>query len=1767
MREKLNGGARYLRSKRRSKIWKNVVISLAAVVVFCTTYALILPALTMSRENQSLNCQAVCHVHNTECYGENGDLTCGKADYMLHAHESSCYDDSGDLVCPLPERIPHEHDSSCYMQSKELACGLVEDGEHEHTDACLDPENGDYTCGFHVHNEDCWYVTEILSCTNPDVPHHHLSECYNDEGTLVCGQLELMEHIHGNGCFVQHEEAEPEKPTQKKEEKPASDDTVNGTVVAYSGAAKSSKTLSMHLMALGTGDPVVVNPYVVPSNEDPAFTRLLYKVGNGEWTEVTSGTTIPGDAKLRLEIVYENVPVDALIAGGGQLTYTMPSYMKNIAASGNINAGTAVVGHIAANEAAKSVTITFEEDFLNELKNTNKNLLSGTFFAEGDLDLGNIPENGDGTLVLGDVTIDVHFENDIVAKHGEVTTTKTVGSKLVINDEGVFLDYTISVTAGPAGAPQVKVADYYTDIHQRDKYVKEYIGVTGTSQSIADVSAVTETGAPANHGGRVYLGRVTKDSSGQAAISEAGANATKPGTLIWDIGDMKPNETRTLTYRVKLDNNYIGVQTKGALKNAADTYSMSYPKPSDDATFNPYLQFNEKKTATDMVKNEDGSFTITYTVYVKANPNNSYTLTNVSIFDQLDSSANMTQKKYWGDVHYVDGSFRLYQGNGTGGTQLPTPVNPHAGESNPHMYTSHIVDADLKMDVDFTSAYSYYIGELAPGAERTLSYQITVDPEFLIHAGNDVGTVKNIAYVCYDNTRDDATTNAAQSATANRDIQRKVWDRKIVGEQNEANLPITMNQYVYENVDGTYEIPTDTPGSFTVPAGSYKYTVVVNEAGDWDVSSANMKDTLEGIHMEFTGYVRVDAYEISGTAAVPGGTDQQVVSNLSARTPNKTVWVKVDGETSFNFTAHDIGLGDGQYAIMMTYYAQPVNMEGITNVFVTNTFTLEGTVGVGGHYYILDGIEVHGDMLLTGSNHFAAEKLAWYYDKNATGNYAPRGALYWAIKIKANMIPAGTVIQDVTPSGQNGDFRGNRLFMDSVVGVYRGSLNQDITEYRNWESAAEGLTLINSSNYEVTIPKKEHELHVKFKNDITLAEGEDAYIILRTNPGYVPTGKREVYYFNNTIQHKFEEESDWISDNTATHTLYGSENILKELNSVFTWDGSRLKNVQTGKGGTVITAGLERGTYVAWNIKINYMGNLEGRYTITDHVPEGMELVYARIKWVGEGHPDCKNDSHVFTPEKTDLGPEWQPHSITAVTDNKNSSNVNVTRTTPFYTKGSDVCWDLDTLIAGNAKDIYSIDCQVLCRVTDEDVLLGNQEKTFNNTVDLTTSDGRNIGSDSDGINVKVETLSKAATYSNVDGGRYPYKITLNPLGEDLVEGSNTLTLVDEMSPSLVLDVSSIVVKNTNTNAVLSASQYTVSVEGQTLKITLPDNQPLTVTYTTIIQAAPGVPVTIGNSAHWEGYAVPEHGSTGENDFSYEAGGTVTVADYPWLTIVKSDQYNTNLKLSGAKFTVTEMELVSGTLREMTDGHVWTDCTTGVDGTVEVGRDATKLMLWNTIYRIVETQAPDGYVLDDTPRYFAVAKKVDGAYPAQLAQFENAGVTVFYLDAEYTYQAYNHKGEAVVTKIFKDSDDRTLATNSGTYRFAIYEVNGTTETMVGNPQTLRLGSGNNDNTVSFKNLDMSKTYRIYELDDNNQPIRGGDAGMVNGMLFDVTYTDADVSFGDGETVTQTEITNKLHVTSLPETGSTGVTGLYLAGFTMMAFATVLLVLKKREYEI
>lgn len=98
----------------RKMKWRRIVTILSCIVVFCTTYALIIPAVTMSRDTA---CGKEEHTHTEACYDENGALICGREE---HTHTDACllavreltYEDGQLTIClrvesmdPLPEDL------------------------------------------------------------------------------------------------------------------------------------------------------------------------------------------------------------------------------------------------------------------------------------------------------------------------------------------------------------------------------------------------------------------------------------------------------------------------------------------------------------------------------------------------------------------------------------------------------------------------------------------------------------------------------------------------------------------------------------------------------------------------------------------------------------------------------------------------------------------------------------------------------------------------------------------------------------------------------------------------------------------------------------------------------------------------------------------------------------------------------------------------------------------------------------------------------------------------------------------------------------------------------------------------------------------------------------------------------------------------------------------------------------------------------------------------------------------------------------------------------------------------------------------------------------------------------------------------------------------------------------------------------------------------------------------------------------------------------
>ena len=163
-----------MRDGHRRSFFRRFVSILACVVVFCTTYALLLPAITLEKT-------AACGIEE-------------------HQHDDSCYENK--LTCGLKETEGHSHTEDCYDIHSQIICKIE---EHAHTGACFD-KNGNLTCALeeHTHDSGCFREDRVLSCKKEEAePHHHSDACY--EKVLTC--LKDI-HTHSAACYPVKGEAE-----------------------------------------------------------------------------------------------------------------------------------------------------------------------------------------------------------------------------------------------------------------------------------------------------------------------------------------------------------------------------------------------------------------------------------------------------------------------------------------------------------------------------------------------------------------------------------------------------------------------------------------------------------------------------------------------------------------------------------------------------------------------------------------------------------------------------------------------------------------------------------------------------------------------------------------------------------------------------------------------------------------------------------------------------------------------------------------------------------------------------------------------------------------------------------------------------------------------------------------------------------------------------------------------------------------------------------------------------------------------------------------------------------------------------------------------------------------------------------------------------------------------------------------------------------------------------------------------------------------------
>lgn len=1583
---------------------------------------------------------------------------------------------------------------------------------------------------------------QTLTCDKEE--HTHTAECYDENNELIC---EKEEHTHTDDCYKQEEVNEQEEVVNNEPE------TINNEQVSQESEETTATTTT----------ETTTQPFDLSSeaNKDKITSIVMYfKDENGTWNNLEDGNASPSSTELYLKVEFDKIDTKNLLEQhNGILVYSLPKFMRDFekAGNGNLLAGERNIGTIEIeNNQAK---ITLKKDYLNELVTNSSNQLDGSFYVKGQIDLTKINNtDGKATLTVGNKTVTLDYGPDCIEKFGSVDMKKEMSNVDKVNN---YLTYTVTVTAGKDGCKDLYVVDKFTS----NSNLVSYLGNISTTETELnstdnkqDPFETIEKSSSQSHG-KIYKAKIPDSNTKIPASGEP--NITNP-CIVWNIGNMEPNEIRTLTYYVKLkDKESLNGNT---INNSALLYSQSstdtYDKGTGNADFTPKIDYDGlfKKTVDgNIIRNaDDGSYTIPFksSISIKKDTSN-YTIKNLQFYDylkhDLNTEINADLLQY---IHFDKSTFKLYKNNSVVDSakyniKWSTDNTEFKEWNDKDNFRSFVLSGNEDTPIN-----------LSPGESCYITYSVTVKPEAFakLHTDSIHAFNRFIAHADNVNKRADfAGGFEAWNSISN--IKTYEWNGKQVEKTattSSKTETMSGDRFIYENKEIQKDSTPNT--SFTIPEGSYKYTVETNKTlNDFNVNEVTMTDTLTSKHMKYVGYMKVEALEADSISRdLNKGTNDTYTLN-SNYTRVDTKWVKINGQKTFSLKPSELGWTDKNYAYRFTYYARPDDLSTFTETKVKNKFTLEGVVKKGDGTFTFNKEDVSRETTLTikGNLNLNANKQSWYY-KEPDSNTWTNGELYWVVDIGGTQINKDMVFRDLIKTGDG--ITPSTLQDGSLVGIYKGTLleGKNISDYKDIEDLKNksGLTPIDgkfTSQLNGT-----NELLLTANDDIQLGD-EKVYMIIKSEPSELPspTNNRDTKTFKNSIS--IEEDGEYVSEIVAEKTLYTSPKILKELGQVFKYDGTKVTTLQIGADkknngdadpSKIDTKLLEnskdvfnsKGVFISWAFKVNYDGQLSGDYDVIDDIPNGMEFSYMRVKW----HGDEDAASKVTSKTIDNPGSDWEFRENDSPNDNKKSEH------TIYYVSKDKkrTMIRLGEFVSKSIRDNNSVDVQVVCRVTDPQVLLGAQPNNFINKVTL-QKDGKDIATSSSKVPVQLTKTDKNIDkqLAETNGQKLKFEINTNQLGQTLPTNDNgELTLVDKLGDNLKLDTTSVKVFNSNNEELTNCKK---SYQNNILEIKIPNNIPIKITYTATVNAKPGHSVNIANTAYWKGYS-ENGGKTVQESYSYNVSGTIGASSVVNFKLTKQDENDIDKVLNGATFKIEKCTFDE--YGKMTTSEISTP-TTGNDGTI------AQNLQYDTLYRITETKAPDGYVLNDKPTYILDVTKDNESYVDTVKQYlKNIDLEVSYQEENFNLQVRNHKGEiTVVKKFINDAAGKSTKPVSGTYRFGLYDDKNTRLQPI---KTITYSANDNpDKSVKFENLELDKTYYVYELDDQGNPITDSSKEVtINTMNYQVVYEKNGITLSSEKNSETIVVTNKSRTKILPSTGSMGTLIYRLLGATLVVASLICL---------
>lgn len=696
-----------------------------------------------------------------------------------------------------------------------------------------------------------------LACDKEE--HVHTTECYDENNELICTK---EEHTHSEDCYEKEEQEQ--EPIDEEDEDVVQDETQVASNEEETKPEEEQDTTE------GEEQTTTKDPFVLNNSQRLESVKVS---DNKNDAGIPSGTLTPNSKYLKITVHFKDMIASELRDKYGcSFTYTLPKFfrMTDTTPRDITDSNNNVIGNIHV-ENGKAI-VTYNEDFLNSDVNAT---LKGSFFVEGEIDLSKLDNsNGTTTFIKPDGDINLNYGLDYLEKFGDVKVEKQCSKDDKNSD---YVKYTIKVTAGQDGSKNVYVVDKFTNNSQLVTYAGDISNVPKELEASLNGQNPYE-GRSKNVAGKVYLTNMPTSDNEVPEQVTGGSSITTPGSLVWSIDTLAPNETRTLTYFVKLKDTEgaINKNNNQTITNEANVFTKSnnsvYKKDTSSSEFKPYMEFGMNKEIVqtnnkNYTKDQDGNYIVQYKLNFTLKDPSNYPLKKFVFWDYLDYNDNIrTDEKMLPYISYNRKSVEVY-GKKAGeenysklnsnqyvlkwGNQTIDYTEKWTDNSEPTRFKVAVTGTEDN-PITINHGDSYYV-----------TYTLKVEPEVYAAMQSNNVAIKNRFLVSSKNASDGTSSGIIDKVYSQLDLDEYTWVQKTLDKNvTDKDQTINMgNSDIYVKKNDSYEKDTSV-NSFEVPAGSYKYTVNVNRTmNQFNVTDATLKDVLNSGIMHYVGYVKITPYK------------------------------------------------------------------------------------------------------------------------------------------------------------------------------------------------------------------------------------------------------------------------------------------------------------------------------------------------------------------------------------------------------------------------------------------------------------------------------------------------------------------------------------------------------------------------------------------------------------------------------------------------------------------------------------------------------------------------------------------------------------------------------------------------------------------------------------------------------------------------------------------------------------------------------------------